>query len=128
MKAYTLKKPLARSLYENIREEIVTRSIKPGTRLPSKREIASRFSLSLITVEHALDQLESEGFIEARERSGTYVLPQPSYRSSKEDPFEIRLLAEEPLSASEIAAKRLRQTAQRDRRISVQSPRHAGAA
>lgn len=81
MKSYILTKPLSRSLYEQIREDIITKEIAPHTRLPSKRELASHLKVSLITVEHALDQLEAEGYIEARTRSGTYVLPQPSIKS-----------------------------------------------
>ncbi|WP_304683412.1 PLP-dependent aminotransferase family protein [Ileibacterium valens] len=95
MKSYILTKPLSRSLYEQIREDIITKEIAPHTRLPSKRELASHLKVSLITVEHALDQLEAEGYIEARTRSGTYVLPQPSYKKQSE-PFEIKWLEEEP--------------------------------
>ncbi len=101
MKSYTLTKPLARSLYENIKEEIITGSLEAGTRLPSKREIALTYHLSLITVENALSQLEAEGLVQAKERSGTYVLPQPSYKNEKQSAFHLRLLEEEELDLSQ---------------------------
>ena len=60
-------------LYENIRDEIIGGAYPFGGRLPSKRAMAEDRNISVITVEHAYELLEEEGYIEARERSGYYV-------------------------------------------------------
>ncbi len=49
----------------------------PGERLPSLREQASRSGLSLMTVMHAYQVLESQGWIVARPQSGYYVASRP---------------------------------------------------
>ena len=66
------------SLYEELREEIVRGTWPSGTRLPSRRQIAQERGLSVITVEHSYDLLCQEGFVEARPRSGYFVI----YRQS----------------------------------------------
>jgi len=67
--------PLYESVYRQLREEISTGQRKAGEKLPSKRTLASQLGISINTVETAYRQLESEGYVEARERSGFYVLP-----------------------------------------------------
>lgn len=67
--------PLYESVYRQLREEISTGQRKAGEKLPSKRALASELGISINTVEAAYRQLESEGYIEARLRSGFYVLP-----------------------------------------------------
>lgn len=44
-----------------------------GERLPSIRALCREYKLSLATVQHALHQLEAQGLLEARARSGYYV-------------------------------------------------------
>lgn len=61
-------------LYEKLREEITRGAYKFGDRLPSKRVLAATFGTSIITVQHAYDILMSEGYVEARERSGYFVI------------------------------------------------------
>ena len=69
------KIPLYESVYRQLRGEIGSGQRKPGEKLPSKRALAASLGISINTVETAYRQLESEGFIEARDRSGFYVLP-----------------------------------------------------
>ena len=47
-----------------------------GERLPSIRALCQQYQLSLATVQHALHQLEAQGLLEARARSGYYVCAQ----------------------------------------------------
>ncbi|MEJ8547676.1 PLP-dependent aminotransferase family protein [Brevibacillus borstelensis] len=61
-------------LYAYFREEIQTRRLPPGTRLPSVRSISRNLQISKTTVETAYHQLLAEGYIESRERSGFYVV------------------------------------------------------
>ena len=61
-------------LYMQIRRDIVDAVYKYGTKLPSKRLLAEESGVSVITVEHAYSILCDEGYAEARQRSGYYVI------------------------------------------------------
>ena len=77
MLTYDLKKspgvPLYEALYRCIREDILSGSLQPGEKLPSKRALAQNLEVSKITVEAAYNQLLSEGFIRAQEKVGYFV-------------------------------------------------------
>lgn len=70
-----LQQPLYESVYQQLRDEIITSERQAGDKLPSKRALATQLGISVNTVETAYRQLESEGYVEARPRSGFYVLP-----------------------------------------------------
>jgi GntR family transcriptional regulator len=53
---------------------------RPGDRLPSERELAIRWGVARMTVRHATDALVTEGLVERRHGSGTYVMAQPVVR------------------------------------------------
>ena len=65
-------------LYQQIRNDIVGGIYPFGTKLPSKRLLAEESGTSVITVEHAYYILCDEGYVEARQRSGYFVI----YRES----------------------------------------------
>ena len=69
-----------RRIYEDLRDRIVAGDYPPGTRLPSKRQTAGDYGVSVITAEHAYSLLCDEGYAEARERSGTYAAYRPKDR------------------------------------------------
>jgi GntR family transcriptional regulator/MocR family aminotransferase len=60
-------------LYDSMRKAIVSRQLQPGGRLPSTRELSSRWGVSRNTVLGAFDQLVAEGYLEARQGAGTFV-------------------------------------------------------
>lgn len=47
--------------------------LTPGTRLPAESELVERFSVSRMTVRHALDLLVKEGLVHRRKGAGTFV-------------------------------------------------------
>ena len=59
-------------VYDTLREAILNRMFKPGERLQVD-EIAERLGVSLTPVRHAIQQLATEGLIEIKPRSGTFV-------------------------------------------------------
>ncbi|MBQ9979686.1 MAG: PLP-dependent aminotransferase family protein [Oscillospiraceae bacterium] len=61
-------------LYSRIRQNIIDKVYPYGSRLPSKRTLAEQSGVSVITVEHAYNILCDEGYAEARERSGYFVI------------------------------------------------------
>lgn len=62
-------------LYMKIKNRILAGEYAAGEKLPSKRVMADMTGYSLITVQTAYDMLSDEGYVEARERSGYFVLP-----------------------------------------------------
>jgi GntR family transcriptional regulator/MocR family aminotransferase len=65
--------PAYRWLYSSLRVEILDGRLRPGTRLPSTRDLASQYSLARGTIVNAFEQLKSEGYIDGSIGSGTYV-------------------------------------------------------
>lgn len=60
------------AVYQAMRQAIVTCVIKPGERL-NVEELAEKFGVSLTPVRGAIQQLATEGLIDIRPRSGTFV-------------------------------------------------------
>lgn len=69
-------KTLYEQLYEGIRQAILASSIQGGRRIPSSRELAKQLDVSRSTVTDCYRQLMSEGYLESRAGSGTYVVRQ----------------------------------------------------
>ncbi|WP_413693403.1 GntR family transcriptional regulator [Psychromonas sp. KJ10-2] len=67
----------ALKLYEKIantlRENIQTGLFVEGDKLPSIRQLVTEFEVSISTVQQSYHQLEMEGLIEARPKSGYFV-------------------------------------------------------
>lgn len=61
-------------LYYFLREDIINGTFTYGTKIPSKRIIAAETGVSIITVEHTMELLCDEGYIETRPRSGYFVI------------------------------------------------------
>ena len=63
-----------------MRDEILSGKQSPGERLPGEREMCEHFSVSRITLRHALRLLAEEGLVQRRHGSGNYVAPHPTRR------------------------------------------------
>ena len=73
-----------------IKEDILSGELKAGERLPSKRAFAAHLAVSVITVENAYLELEEEGYLTARPRSGYYVnrLNLPEKTPARKSPIQ----------------------------------------
>lgn len=67
------QQPMGRQLYKRIRQMILQGTLAPAARLPSSRALAHELGLARNTVLEAYDQLLAEGYLEARQGSGTRV-------------------------------------------------------
>jgi GntR family transcriptional regulator / MocR family aminotransferase len=77
---------LYRWLYEEMRSAILEGRLQPGARLPATRDLAESYGLSRPTIVTAFEQLKSEGYVEGRVGSGTYVsrvLPEQLLHAAK---------------------------------------------
>lgn len=60
-------------IYEYFKNEIINGTYKANTKLPSKRNLAKEYKVSLNTVDNAYSKLLEEGFIYSKERQGFFV-------------------------------------------------------
>lgn len=67
--------PLYRQLADILRRPIVDGALPAGEELPKEASLAEHFGVSLITVRHALRDLESDGLIRKRSAKPAIVLP-----------------------------------------------------
>ena len=68
---------LTDQLYGAMRAQIESGRMKPGEKLPSKRQLSEHLHVSTATIEAAYGRLCSEGYCESRPRSGMYVSAEP---------------------------------------------------
>lgn len=77
MRAYDFSKrgklTLYAYLYQCLKEDILEGKIAAGEKLPSKREMAGAYGISVKTVENAYAQLLTEGYLEAQEKRGYFA-------------------------------------------------------
>lgn len=64
---------LHQRLFRCLRGAIIDGVIQPKTRLPASRDLASEIHVSRNTVLTAYEQLQAEGYLEARTGHGTWV-------------------------------------------------------
>ena len=67
-------RPLYQQLYESLADQIRSGRLKCGDRLPGKRSLASQLAVAVNTVDTAYQMLVAEGYLEARAKSGFFVL------------------------------------------------------
>ncbi len=111
MRALT-KTTLADTAVEAIRNEIIAQRWLVGEKLPNEASLSSMLSVSRGTIREAVRVLVSQGFLETRQGSGTYVLSTADVsrpldmarRAGLRDRFEARLALE--VEAARLAAIR----------------------
>jgi GntR family transcriptional regulator/MocR family aminotransferase len=90
--------PLFRQVYAQVRSAVLSGALRPGTKLPSSRAMASGLGVARASVVAAYEQLLAEGYVEGRHGSGTFVsadlpsLPRPARRRP-------RAIAQRPVPA-----------------------------
>ena len=100
---------LCQQIYEQLRAAILTGRVQSRQRLPSSRALAQTLNVSRTTVVDSYDQLISEGYLETRPGSGTYVSAQLpdvllSAQTERDDSADNRSEAFTPQGASLPAA------------------------
>src|SRR5690349_13058560 len=64
---------LGRWLYSELRAAILDGRLKPGIRMPSTRNLSKQYGVARGTVAAAFETLKSEGYVDAKVGSGTFV-------------------------------------------------------
>lgn len=68
---------------ENIEKYILQNNIKPGTKLPSERELSSQYNVTRVTLRNALQRLIDNGTIYIIPNNGYFVSPKKVLRDSQ---------------------------------------------
>jgi GntR family transcriptional regulator len=74
----TASEPVYLRVLEDLRTRIRTGSLEPGARVPSRNAIIANYGVGETAAKHALQVLSTEGLIEARPGSGSYVRKVPA--------------------------------------------------
>ena len=62
-----------------LRQRILTGQLSPGHQLPSREALVACFAVSPVTVQQALEQLKSDGFVYGRQGAGVFVVDHPPH-------------------------------------------------
>jgi GntR family transcriptional regulator len=73
------RQPKYLRIHSNLRERITSGQWPPGSPLPSQRELADEFGVSIMTLRQALQLLTDEGLVETRHGSGTFAAAHYTY-------------------------------------------------
>lgn len=65
-----------REVFDHVYQGIMRGRYRPGSRIPTEMELASRFGASRMTVSRALRELQTQGFLLRRHGAGTFVQEQ----------------------------------------------------
>ncbi|HRH46410.1 MAG TPA: PLP-dependent aminotransferase family protein, partial [Pyrinomonadaceae bacterium] len=64
---------LFQQIYEGLRQAILSNRLQVGLRLPSSRSLAKELKVARNTVMSVYDQLNAEGYLQGKPRTGTFV-------------------------------------------------------
>jgi len=90
------------SIYERVRDDIVSGIYAKNSKLPSKRTMADEYGVSVITVEHAYELLSEEGYILPMEKKGYYVIyaPDSFFEVASEMPKDSNVQPKSPVKSA----------------------------
>ncbi len=69
--------PIYLQIVHAIKHQVATGRLKPGTQLPTVRELATSLRINPNTVARAYDQLDNDNVITTQQGRGTYVRERP---------------------------------------------------
>jgi len=71
------REPIQKQIYVALRDLILRGVLGPGAKLPATRELAKNLAISRNTAVRVYEQLHSEGYVETRQGSRTFVAELP---------------------------------------------------
>jgi GntR family transcriptional regulator len=88
------RQPKYLRIHSNLRQRITSGQWPAGSPLPSQRELADEFGVSVMTLRQALQLLTDEGLIETRHGSGTFAAAHYAYDLGHLGSFASDLMAQ----------------------------------
>jgi GntR family transcriptional regulator len=98
------RQPKYLRIHRNLRERISSGQWPPGSPLPSQRELADEFGVSIMTLRQALQLLTDDGLIETRHGSGTFAAARYAYDLGHLRSFASDLIAQGAKITTELLA------------------------
>ncbi|MCC6683217.1 MAG: GntR family transcriptional regulator [Phycisphaeraceae bacterium] len=85
--------PISRQIASQVRAQCLAGTLPAGARVPSVRELAEMLTVNPNTILRVYEKLTSEGYLERRHGSGTFVALKPplSQLNGQRDKFEEEL-------------------------------------
>jgi len=80
---------LAHTLVEGIGQQLHSRALQPGQKLPTESEIMKAYGVSRTVVREALSRLQAAGLVETRHGIGTFVLEPRAATAYWIDPADV---------------------------------------
>jgi GntR family transcriptional regulator len=80
MVTYGGGRPAYQQVADQLRQEILSGTLKPGDKLPSAADLTRRFQISRQVADNALQVLRNEGLIYGHQGKGTFVRPRQKLR------------------------------------------------
>jgi GntR family transcriptional regulator/MocR family aminotransferase len=114
--------PAYRWLYASLRAAILQGRLHPAARIPATRDLARQYRLSRGTIVNAVEQLKSEGYVQARTGSGTYVS-----NTLPDELLQVRSSAKPPLPPEKTRPRRISAYAKRVQLFPTFAPRPSRA-
>lgn len=71
--------PLYRNIYEDLKAKILNYTYSKGDQLPTDKELAQEYEVSIITIKNAMDLLKKDHLVSRKPRVGTIVLRNTEY-------------------------------------------------
>jgi GntR family transcriptional regulator len=87
----TSDRAVFRQIADELRQEIKSGTLPPGARMPSERELMTRFGASRGTIRQALAVLSSEGLTDVQHGRGVFVRKRPPIMRLSSERFSRRL-------------------------------------
>jgi len=69
--------PISRQITEQIKAQCLAKTLKPGDRLPSVRQLARDLAVNQNTILRVYEKLTAEGLLERKHGDGTFVADKP---------------------------------------------------
>jgi len=77
--------PIYLQIGARVREQLARGDLKPGSKLPSARDLAAQLGVNPNTVAHAFARLEVDGVIETKRGLGTFVRDDAPVRTLRDE-------------------------------------------
>jgi GntR family transcriptional regulator len=93
--------PFYRQVIDQVLLAIADGRLRPGTQLPTVRQLAVDLSVNLNTVAKAYREMEIRGIVETQQGTGTFIAARPSDGKSKEKKKALAALVDRFLANGE---------------------------
>ena len=108
--------PIWKSIAETLRREIAAGHYRPGDKLPTEAQMASRFGVNRHTVRHAISALVDDSLVHTRRGAGAFVAQVPTdYPIGKRVRFHQNVAAAGRIPAKRVLSVETRPASARER-------------